>query len=147
MSNDLKTALATLYAERDQLQAEFDRISERMNLLNTGIDAVRKLIGNETVTVDEHLLRIEAQARAAEHDAIDSKPPALHVLIQNVLSDGPKSIAQIASTLIADGYQTSSKDFANVVGTNLRQSSNKHRFRRTEDGRWMLANLELAAAN
>lgn len=134
MNNDLSVALKALLLERDQLQAEFDRINERMTLLTTGIDAVSRLIGGKSISVSEHLARIQSDT---EKSTVGTKPPALHVLVFDVLRSGPKSAPQIAEALIAEGYKTTSKDFANVIGSNLRAF--KDRFKRNDDGRWSLA--------
>jgi len=119
MSEGLKSALEALYEERAAINDQLVSLRDRLTLVDKGIAALIPLVPNAGL---DDLVEDEGGAPLWRHiqDAIEAM--------------GPSRPREIAEFIRASGYVTSSKDFPNVVGTNLRAYPN--RFEKLSDGNW-----------
>lgn len=120
----LQNALDELLAEQENLAQQQKRLAARVNIVQQGIDSLSQLLSDS-----------EASNPAPGSTPIENSAQPLWQRIEWILRlAGPCRPKEIADTLLAEGYSTTSKDFGNVVGTNLRAFPDK--FRKLEDGRW-----------
>lgn len=123
MSESLKSALDALYSERASLDGQITSLKERLALVDKGIAALAPLVPNAGLFDDDTEVPLWKHIQMAL-DALGHARPR-----------------EIADYILSTGYVTTSKDFPNVVGTNLRAYPN--RFGKRDDGNW--ANLPVAS--
>jgi hypothetical protein len=127
MSGHLQQALESLHAERSNVEAQHKRLAARLQMIDQGIESLSHLLADTGEIASP--VPTSGVASIGEDDI-----PLWRILKHFIDLHGPMKPRELAERVLEAGYQTNSKDFPNVVGTNLRAMPDM--FVKRDDGRW-----------